>query len=144
VSFGEKNKSRDGNVVSFRSLTIPLSVLTQYSISSASRPRHIGCGMRTHSHSGHWMEAIITSLRLNFCGKLGTSFLLQATLICFKEPASSQGLNRSSVPSDDYDQKVLHWVDYNDPHFRTHTLVSGTRFTFTTTDRSTRYQARNC
>ena len=51
-----------------------------------------------------------------------------------KEPASSQCLNRSSVPSDDNNQKALHWVDYNDPHFRTHTLVSGTRFTFTTTD----------
>ena len=51
-----------------------------------------------------------------------------------KVPASSQGLNRSSVSSDDTDQRALHWVDYNDPDLQSRTLFSGARFTFTTTD----------
>jgi len=50
-----------------------------------------------------------------------------------KEPASSQGLNRSSVPSDDADQKVLRWEDYG-PDLKSYPLYSGARFTFTTTD----------
>ena len=51
-----------------------------------------------------------------------------------KVPASSQGLYHSPVPSNSAAEKTLHWVDYNHPRFPTHTLVSGTRFTFTTTD----------
>jgi len=50
-----------------------------------------------------------------------------------KVPESSQGLNRSPVPSIPTDEDTLVWQGYG-PDLRTYPLHSGARFTFTTTD----------
>ena len=137
-------KSRDGNVRSFHSLMIPISVSTKYSISSASVPMHMICGIRAHSHSDHWMEAMNTSLRLNLCGKLGTSILLQARLICLRNPRRRKACMRHRHA----------WISLTQGYwFGRNLVIRPSQHTFSpgpgshlrqTTRTSDRYQARIC